>query len=68
MDAVVHTLALTTFLLAAAGAVYCLGALSIDVAGPRLSSPARTLCWRLVAVKLVGIAILTITLAASSSR
>jgi hypothetical protein len=60
---VADTLAAAMLLLSAAGGVYCASALAIQAVGPRLSGRARELCWRLVAVKLAGVAIMMVAIA-----
>lgn len=62
MAEVVRTLAHAVLALSAAGAVYTAGALAIGAAGPRLSRPAQELCWRLLGVKLAGVAITVVAL------
>lgn len=64
MTIVVRTLALSALTVTAAGAVYSAGALAIGAAGKRLSSRARELCWRLLAVKLAAVALLILAFAA----
>ena len=63
MREIAHTLAAAVLLSSAAGGVYCASALAIQAIGPRLSGRARELCWRLVAVKLAGLAIMTVAIA-----
>ena len=63
MREVTHTLAASVLLVSAAGGVYCASALAMQAAGPRLSGRARELCWRLVAVKLAGTAIIVVAIA-----
>ncbi|MGH2887219.1 MAG: hypothetical protein ACRDPA_31740, partial [Solirubrobacteraceae bacterium] len=62
MGEVVRTLAYALLALSAAGGVYSASALAIQAAGPRLSDRARELCWRMVAVKLVGVTIMVMAL------
>jgi hypothetical protein len=64
---VVRTLAFAALAVFSAGAIYSAGALAINAAGDRLSPGARVLCWRILAVKLAGVALITITLATSAS-
>jgi hypothetical protein len=63
MEAIIRTFAHAVLAVSAAGAVYCAGALVIHAAGARLSSQARELCWRLLALKVVAVAIMVIAIA-----
>ena len=63
MTQVVRTLAHAVLALSAAGAVYSAGALAIQAAGPRLSDRAQELCWRLLGVKVAGVAIMVVAIA-----
>jgi hypothetical protein len=62
MAEVVRTLAHAVLALSAAGAVYSGGALAIQAAGPHLSERAQELCWRLLGVKLAGVAIMVVAI------
>ena len=66
MTIVVRTLAFAALAVFSAGAIYSAGALAINAASDRLSPRARVLCWRILAVKLAGVALITITLAAQA--
>ena len=63
MAEVVRTLAHAVLAVSAAGAVHSAGALAIQAAGPRLSHRAEEMCWRLLGVKLAGVAIMVVAIA-----
>jgi hypothetical protein len=43
--------------------VHSAGALAIQAAGPRLSHRTEEMCWRLLGVKLAGVAIVVVAIA-----
>ena len=67
VDQAIRIVSYAALAISMAGAVYCCAALVFASRGSRLSERQRDLFWRAVAVKMAGIVLLTLDLAAHAT-
>ena len=68
VDQTIRVVSYAALALSMAGAVYCCAALALQSRSNRLSGPQRDLLRRVAAVKMAGIVLLTLDLAAHTAR
>ncbi len=67
VDQTIRIVSYAALAISMAGAVYCSAALLFESRGSRLSERQCDLFWRVVAVKMAGIVLLTLDLAAHAT-